>query len=107
MSESKQSPRSSEPSTSGGSPRRSSVQLVSRTLSDRLLGKYFDAKEFDFNYEQSVLWSPFVPRRACVTSTGLGLGLGDGFCSDVKPSRNAKKANWISGIIACVKVLIK
>ncbi|CAI9088830.1 OLC1v1023269C1 [Oldenlandia corymbosa var. corymbosa] len=36
------------------------VQMVSKRLSDRLMDKYFDASEFDFDYEQSELWSPFI-----------------------------------------------
>ncbi|GER33602.1 pentatricopeptide repeat-containing protein [Striga asiatica] len=35
-----------------------SVQLVSKSLSEKLLEKYFDALEFDLDYKESALWSP-------------------------------------------------
>ncbi|GFZ12392.1 hypothetical protein Acr_23g0007770 [Actinidia rufa] len=58
----------SEPETS--SPAGPNVQIVSKSLSDRLLGKYLDASELDFDYEQSGLWSPLIPRRVFLDSPG-------------------------------------
>jgi len=44
------------------------VQLVSKSKSERLLEKYFDAFEFEFEYEASGLWSPPVRRTAFMDS---------------------------------------
>ncbi|XP_022984340.1 uncharacterized protein LOC111482673 isoform X1 [Cucurbita maxima] len=49
-------------------PRSLSVQLVSKSASDRLLDKFFDASKFNFDYEQSSLWSPPIPRRVFLDS---------------------------------------
>ncbi|KMT04450.1 hypothetical protein BVRB_8g181220 [Beta vulgaris subsp. vulgaris] len=46
------------------------IQLVSKSKSERLLEKYFDAFEFDFNYEESGIWSPPVRRTTYVGSPG-------------------------------------
>lgn len=47
----------------------SRVQLVSKSKSDQLLEKFFDATQFDFDYEQSGLWSPPIKRSVFLSST--------------------------------------
>ncbi|KAI5591049.1 hypothetical protein POPTR_004G061100v4 [Populus trichocarpa] len=61
---------SSSPSLpeSSSSPKR--IQRVSKFVSDRLLDKFFDATEFDFDYEQSGIWSPPIRRSAFLSSPG-------------------------------------
>ncbi|KAL9233982.1 hypothetical protein vseg_008910 [Gypsophila vaccaria] len=46
------------------------VHLVSKSKNERLLEKYFDAFEFDFDYEKSGIWSPPVRRTAYIGSSG-------------------------------------
>ncbi|KAL0001401.1 hypothetical protein SO802_015182 [Lithocarpus litseifolius] len=58
---------SSSSNTSTASP---SIQMVSKSVSERLLGKFFDASQYDFDYEQSGLWSPPIQRRAFLDSPG-------------------------------------
>uniref|UniRef100_A0A803N2S1 Uncharacterized protein n=1 Tax=Chenopodium quinoa TaxID=63459 RepID=A0A803N2S1_CHEQI len=59
-------------STSNSTPKCGGmkVQLVSKSKSERLLEKYFDAFEFEFDYEQSGIWSPPIRRTAYVGSPG-------------------------------------
>ncbi|GMH19555.1 hypothetical protein Nepgr_021396 [Nepenthes gracilis] len=58
----------SSSSSSASYPLR--VQMVSHRKSERLLQKFFDAHEFDFDYEQSALWSPPIRRSVFLSSPG-------------------------------------
>lgn len=46
------------------------VQIVTKSVSDRLLQKFYDEPQFDFDYEKSGLWSPPVPRTVFLSSPG-------------------------------------
>ncbi|CAJ1938692.1 unnamed protein product [Sphenostylis stenocarpa] len=52
------------------SPQKIQVQHVPKPVSDRLLEKFYDEPQFDFDYEQSGLWSPPVPRTVFLNSPG-------------------------------------
>ncbi|GMN43499.1 hypothetical protein TIFTF001_012698 [Ficus carica] len=62
------SPSSSLPEKNVLSPLR--VQFVAKSTSDGLLSKFFDATEYDFDYEKSGLWSPPVRRSVFLSSPG-------------------------------------
>ncbi|KAL6506859.1 hypothetical protein OROHE_022296 [Orobanche hederae] len=88
---------SSSSARSSSLRRRKSVQPVSKALSDKLLTKYYDALEFDFDYEQSGLWSPFIPRRAYLIDSPMYYSK--------KLNNERKMASWFASLVACVKVI--
>ncbi|KAF7149694.1 hypothetical protein RHSIM_Rhsim02G0146700 [Rhododendron simsii] len=48
------------------------IQMVSKSVSDRILMKFSDVSEFDFDYAQSGLWSPPIRRNLFLSSHGAG-----------------------------------
>ncbi|CAN4105643.1 unnamed protein product [Withania somnifera] len=48
------------------------IQLVSKSVSERLLSKYSDLTEFDFDYSKSGLWSPPIKRSHVFSSSPAG-----------------------------------
>ncbi|KAJ6979787.1 hypothetical protein NC653_027814 [Populus alba x Populus x berolinensis] len=66
------SPSVDSSSTGSSSLACPSIQMVSKSDSERLLGKYFDASQYGFDYEQSSLWSPLIPARRVFLASPAG-----------------------------------
>ncbi|XVF18607.1 hypothetical protein REPUB_Repub11eG0037200 [Reevesia pubescens] len=79
-----------------------SIQMVSKSVSERLLGKFFDASQYDFDYEQSGLWSPPVRRSVFLTSPAGNICSHDEFFSKLKKANKA--CRWRFRNIACFSV---
>ncbi|OMO92511.1 hypothetical protein COLO4_17528 [Corchorus olitorius] len=102
ISESSSSPPSS-PGSSSLSCCSPSIQMVSKSVSERLLGKFFDASQYDFDYEQSGLWSPPVRRSVFLTSpAGFNICSDDEFFSKLKKAKKA--CRWRLRSLACFTV---
>ncbi|KAJ6886725.1 hypothetical protein NC651_027167 [Populus alba x Populus x berolinensis] len=76
--------------------------MVSKSDSERLLGKYFDASQYGFDYEQSSLWSPLIPaRRVFLASPAGHRCYEDEFFSKLKKAKRACRRR-----IACFNTLL-
>lgn len=61
---------SSPPPCNFPEPSAVKVQVVPKSVSDRLLDKFFDVSEYNFDYEKSGIWSPPVRRSVFLSSPG-------------------------------------
>ncbi|WVZ02554.1 hypothetical protein V8G54_023360 [Vigna mungo] len=81
----------SELASSDQSPSTPTIQIVSKSFSERLMGKFFDATQFDFVYEQSGLWSPPVKRTVFLASPAGNICSQDEILRKLKNSKKPCK----------------
>lgn len=65
-----QSSSEESPTSRSCSIPRSSVEIVSKSISDGILRKFSHASVYDFDPAQSTIWSPLITRTAFLDSPG-------------------------------------
>ncbi|KAH9313776.1 hypothetical protein KI387_022403 [Taxus chinensis] len=66
----------------GGGGEEFEFEYVDRATSEMLLDKFADMSAYDFNYEESAIWSPLNPSLYNYTNTYL---------SEIKPKKKKQK----------------
>ncbi|XP_062096043.1 uncharacterized protein LOC133801824 [Humulus lupulus] len=72
----------------------SNIQMVSKSVSERLLGKFFDASQYDFDYQESGLWSPPLRRKAFLDPPAGNVCSDDDHLFFKLKNHHSIKPNW-------------